>query len=131
MEFVLGYSLLIEHFESAFKDPLFILYIATVIVDIVLGNIKAWMNDDVNSKIGVQGTLKHVGVFTFVIILLPPLTYYLNNSGVAITILGYLVYQYIISIIENLGVMGFKMPDVFEKSFTQLKERDDKNENSE
>ena len=127
MEIFFGYTVLIEHFEEAFKDPLFILYIATVIVDIVLGNIKAWTNDNVNSKIGVQGTLKHVGVFTFVIVLLPPLTYYLNTNAVSITVLGYLVYQYIISIIENLGSMGFKMPDVFEKSFTQLnKDKEEK-----
>ena len=129
----LGYGILIKHFETAFQDPLFILYVAAVVVDVLLGNIKAWSNNDVNSNIGLRGSLKHVGGFTFVIVLLPPLSYYLNNSGVSIGILTYLVYQYIISIIENLAELGFDVPKVFKVKLTQLSENEkgEKNEDSE
>ena len=120
MNFSLGYATLIQHFETAFRDPLFILYVSGVLVDIVLGNIKAWTNGTVDSNVGVKGTLKHLGVFTFVILLLPPLSYYLGNNGVSIGVLGYLVYQYIVSIIENLGGLGFNVPSIFKDKLRQL-----------
>ena len=122
MNFNLGYIVVWQHFETAFRDPLFILYVSGVLVDIVLGNIKAWTNGTVNSNVGVKGTLKHLGVFTFVILLLPPLTYYLGNNGVSMAVLGYLVYQYIVSIIENLGGLGYNVPRVFKDKLTQLGE---------
>ena len=120
MNVSLGYATLIQHFETAFRDPLFVLYVSCVLVDIVLGNIKAWTIGTVDSNVGVKGTLKHLGVFTFVIVLLPPLSYYLGNSGVSIGVLGYLVYQYIISIVENLGGLGFNVPSIFKDKLTQL-----------
>ena len=120
MSFNLGYTMLIKHFETAFRDPLFVLYVSCVLVDIVLGNIKAWTNGTVDSNVGVKGTLKHLGVFTFVIVLLPPLSYYLGNNGVSLGVLAYLVYQYIVSIIENLGGLGFDVPSIFKDKLTQL-----------
>ena len=128
MEIYVGYSTLIMHFESAFKDPLFILYAASVIVDIVLGNVKAWTTNDVASDVGVKGTLKHLGVFTFVILLLPPLTYYLGNNAVSLGVLSYLVYQYLISIVENLGQLGFDVPTVFKQKLRQLNDENEKEE---
>lgn len=128
MEIYIAYSTLIMHFESAFKDPLFVLYTASVIVDIVLGNVRAWTTNDVASDVGVKGTLKHLGVFTFVVLLLPPLTYYLGNNAVSLGVLSYLVYQYIISIIENLGQLGFDVPTVFKQKLRQLDDENDKEE---
>ena len=129
MNFNLGYVTLIQHFETAFRDPLFVLYVSGVLVDIVLGNIKAWTNGTVDSNVGVKGTLKHLGVFTFVIILLPPLSYYLGNSGVSIGVLGYLVYQYIVSIIENLGGLGFNVPTIFKDKLRQLGDNYEEDQN--
>ena len=120
MEIYLAYIELYNQFEIVFKDPLFILYVASVFVDIVLGNVKAWTLNDVDSNVGVRGTLKHVGVFAFVVVLLPPLTYYLGNSAVGIGVLTYLVYQYLISIIENLGALGFNVPTVFKEKLRRL-----------
>ena len=128
MEIYVGYSTLIMHFESAFKDPLFILYTASVIVDIVLGNVKAWTTNDVASDIGVKGTLKHLGVFSFVVLLLPPLSYYLGNNVVSLGVLSYLVYQYLISIVENLGQLGFDVPTVFKQKLRQLNDENEKEE---
>ena len=128
MEIYVGYSTLIMHFESAFKEPLFILYTASVIFDIVLGNVKAWTINDVASDIGVKGTLKHLGVFSFVVLLLPPLSYYLGNNGVSLAVLSYLVYQYIISIVENLGQLGFDVPTVFKQKLRQLNDENEKEE---
>ena len=115
-----AYAELVQHFEVLFTDPLFILYGSSVLVDIVLGNVKAWTNNDVDSNVGVRGTLKHLGVFTFVVVLLPPLTYYLGSSAVGIGVLTYLVYQYLISIVENLGELGFNVPTIFKEKLRRL-----------
>lgn len=124
MDFVLGYSVLIGHFNTLIKDPLFILYVATVISDIVLGNIKAWTNGDVDSHVGLKGTLKHGGIFIFVVVMLPPLTYYLNSNAVSMGILSYLVYQYLISVVENLGQLGYKVPKVFEERLRKIEKKE-------
>ena len=118
--FYVGYVELTRHFEMLFRDPLFILYGSSVFVDIVLGNVKAWSLNDVDSNVGVRGTLKHLGVFTFVVVLLPPLTYYLGNSAVGVGVLTYLVYQYLISIVENLGELGFNVPTIFKEKLRRL-----------
>ena len=120
MFFHVGYAELVRHFEVLFTDPLFILYGSSVLVDIVLGNIKAWTLNDVDSNVGVRGTLKHLGVFTFVVVLLPPLSYYLGNNAVGVGVLTYLVYQYLISIVENLGVLGVDVPYIFKEKLRRL-----------
>ena len=125
----LAYIELVTHFESAFREPLFILYLASAIVDVVLGNIRAWSMNDVDSHVGVRGTMKHLGVFTFVVLLLPPLAYYLGNNAVSLGILTYLVYQYLISIVENLGQLGFDVPTVFKEKLRRLDEDNNEEEN--
>ena len=126
-----AYVELVQHFELLFKDPLFMLYSSAVLVDIVLGKVRAWTNNDVDSHVGVRGTLKHLGVFTFVVVLLPPLTYYLGNSAVGVGVLTYLVYQYLISIVENLGELGFNVPTIFKEKLRRLDVDDVNNKDKE
>ena len=115
-----GFVSLVAHFQLAFKQPVFWLYAASVVVDIILGNTRAWVTDDVNSDVGIKGTVKHFAVFSFVVVLLPPLAYYLGTSAVTVAVTTYLVYQYLISIVENLGLLGFKVPKVFVQSLRVL-----------
>lgn len=102
------------------NNPLVLLYFASLVVDLLLGNIRAWTINDVDSSVGVKGTLKHMGLLTFVVVFLPTLTFYLQSSSVSTAVLGYLTYQYAISIIENLGLLGFKLPAILEESFRRL-----------
>lgn len=115
-----GFVSLVAHFQFAFKQPIFWLYTATVVVDIILGNARAWITDDVHSDVGIKGTVKHFAVFSFVVVLLPPLAYYLGTNAVSVAVTTYLVYQYMISVVENLGLLGFKVPKVFMQSLRVL-----------
>ena len=115
-----GFVNLVAYFQFAFKQPVFWLYVASVVADIILGNARAWITDDVNSDVGIKGTVKHFAVFSFVVVLLPPLAYYLGTSAVSVAITTYLVYQYMISVVENLGMLGFKVPKVFMQSMRVL-----------
>ena len=115
-----GFVSLVAHFQFAFKQPIFWLYVATVVVDIILGNARAWITGDVYSDVGIKGTVKHFAVFSFVVVLLPPLAYYLGTHAVSTAVITYLVYQYLISIIENLGLLGYKVPKVFKDNLRRL-----------
>ena len=116
---------LYAHFQILFDKPLFWLYLAAVAVDISTGNIKAWINDDVDSSVGVKGSLKHLALMTFTFIFLPVLTVYLGDSVLSQGIMVYFTYQYIISIIENLSELGFPLPDDLTKHFRRLKDDGD------
>lgn len=102
------------------RSPIILLYFAAMATDLILGNIRAWITNDVDSDVGTKGTLKHIGIASFVVLFLPILSIYLDTSFVSVSIVGYITYQYALSIIENLGMMGFKMPDIFEKSLRRL-----------
>ena len=114
------------------RNPIILLYFASVITDVILGNIRAWVTHDVDSDVATKGTLKHIGIASFVVLFLPILSLYLDSSFVSVSVVSYITYQYTLSIIENLGMMGFKMPDILEKSLRRLEyEGDDKNNDEE
>lgn len=111
---------IIKHYQIVFDSPIFWLYATAVIVDLILGNVKAFKNGDIDSNVGVRGSLKHAGLASFVILFLPTLSVYLGDSTVSNSIVVYFVYQYAISIIENLGAMGFPLPDSITEKFRRL-----------
>ena len=114
------YDIIIFYKTIAVEHPIILLYFAAVITDIILGNVRAWTTNSVDSDIATRGTVKHLGIMVFVVLFLPVLSLYLDTSLVSVTVVSYITYQYSISIIENLGMMGIKMPDVFEKSLQRL-----------
>lgn len=116
----------VANYMILFKTPIFSLYVGTLITDIFLGNIRAWVNKEVDSSVGVKGSLKHLGLFSFVTIFLPSLSAYTGDLLLSQGVLTYFIYQYVISIIENLGRLGFNLPDSFKQYFHQLQESEDK-----
>lgn len=111
---------IIKHYQIVFNSPIFWLYVSCVIVDLVLGNIKAFRNNDIDSSVGIRGSLKHAGLAAFVILFLPTLSVYLGDNTMSNGIVVYFVYQYVISIIENLGALGFPLPDSITEKFRRL-----------
>ena len=111
---------IIKHYQIVFDSPIFWLYVSCVIVDLVLGNIKAFKSNDIDSDVGIKGSLKHAGLAAFVILFLPTLSVYLGDGTVSDGIVVYFVYQYVISIIENLGAIGFPLPDSITEKFRRL-----------
>ena len=119
MENLLHYA---ANYMFLFKTPLFSLYVGALITDIFLGNIQAWVNKEVDSSVGLKGSLKHLGLLSFVTVFLPSLSVYTGDLLLSQGVLTYFIYQYVISIIENLGHLGFNLPDSFKQYFHQLKE---------
>ena len=129
------------YINNVFNDMVFILYIVTLGVDILTGNIVAMYQRKWNSGTGINGSLRHLALATVMIILLPMITYTTNISGIANGVMLYVIAQYTISILENLSALGLDIAEPFAKYFEflnpdendkkQLNKKGETNEDSE
>lgn len=95
--------------------------VIAVALDYISGIIKAFVNKDLSSKIGLKGLLKKVGVFIIVAlaVLIDKVT---GESGAVRTlVIYYFVANEGLSIVENLGEAGLPIPDVIKKALKSLK----------
>ena len=106
--------------DIVLNDTLFILYIATLGVDILTGNIVAMVQRKWNSSTGINGSLRHLALGSVIFILLPMITFTTNISGIANGALLYVIAQYTMSILENLSALGLDIYEPFAKYFEFL-----------
>ena len=95
--------------------------VIAVALDYISGVIKAFVNKELSSKIGLKGLLKKVGVFVIVAlaVLIDKIT---GESGMVRTlVIYYFVANEGLSIVENLGEAGLPIPDVIKKALKSLK----------
>lgn len=118
-------SIILVEYSNMLDSLSFWLYMALLLTDIITGNIKAWVTEDVDSSVGVAGSLKHLALLGMVIILLPTLSAYMESNALSIVIVNYYSYQYTISIVENLGALGWGIPPQIANKLRRLKEDDD------
>lgn len=95
--------------------------VIAVALDYISGVIKAFVNKELSSKIGVRGLLKKVGVF--VIVALAVLLDKVSGSTGAVRtlVIYYFVANEGLSIVENLGEAGLPIPDVIKRALKSLK----------
>lgn len=95
--------------------------VIAVALDYISGVIKAFVNKELSSKIGLKGLLKKVGVFVIVAlaVLIDKIT---GESGAVRTlVIYYFVANEGLSIVENLSEAGLPIPDVIKKALKSLK----------
>lgn len=95
--------------------------IIAIAIDYISGIIKAFINKELSSKIGVKGLLKKVGVLLIVALatLIDKIT---GETGMVRTlVIYYFVANEGLSVIENLGEAGLPIPDVIKKALKSLK----------
>ena len=98
-----------------------LLFVAALIVDNVLGHVKAIRTRTWTSKVGTNGILRHAAVVTVVFILLPAMSYYMGDNTASNGVLLVIVGVYMVSIMENLTYLGFPLSDKITKYFPQMK----------
>ena len=108
------------YLNNVFNDMVFILYIVTLFVDILTGNIVAMVQRKWNSSTGINGSLRHLALGSVMFILLPMITFTTNINGIANGVLLYVIAQYTISILENLSALGLDIYEPFAKYFEFL-----------
>ena len=108
------------YIDSVLNDTVFVLYLVTLLVDILTGNAVAMYHRKWNSKVGINGTIRHLALLVVMVLLLPMITYVTEISIVANGVMFYVIAQYTISILENLSAMGIDIYDGFGKYFEFL-----------
>ena len=116
------------YLTEVFNDVIFLLYLTSLLIDMLTGNAVAIYQRKWNSKTGINGTIRHLALFLVMGILLPMITFTTNINGIAYGVMFYVIAQYTISILENLSAMGINIAEPFAKYFEFLnpKEKEEK-----
>ena len=103
-------------------DKLFIALVVFLVFDYISGIISAVMSKTLSSKIGFQGILKKL-CFLIVVGVAHILDGVLGTEGTArALVIGFLIANEGISILENLGKIGVPIPEKLMDMLQQLKE---------
>lgn len=108
-------------------NNLFTTFLIVVCFDIILGTLKAFNMDTVNSHINKTGITKHIAIILFVMFMMY-LFEPLNIQEFSNTFILFYIASYLLSIIENITLLGLPVPSWIQKYFTTLKERGNNNE---
>lgn len=107
-------------------DKLFINLCIFVLVDYITGVMSAYKNKKLNSKIGIIGIMKKFCYFLAVIIG-TSLDHVLGTDNISRNLIIYmLIANDGISILENLGKFGIKLPNKIKSSLLELKGEEEK-----
>lgn len=96
-----------------------------ILTDLISGLAKAIKLKTTNSSVGLNGLIRHILVLFIVVIVAVYMP--LFQLGLYVNwILGYFLIQYSISIVENLGEIGFPLPPQLKNVIYKLNETFDK-----
>lgn len=92
------------------NSPYFIGLIVLIILDFVLGTFRSLLAKDLNSSVGLKGLIKHSSVFIIVVIV-SEICYVTGYSEMATAFQLFYVWEYAISIVENLAILNIPLPE--------------------
>ena len=113
-----------------------IVLIAVMLVDYGTGMLNAWLKNELNSRVGILGILKKISYFALIVVGMA-VDYILNSAFVKINInfnignyigiivVVWLIINEIISILENLSLIGIPLPKFLQKIVSHLKDNID------
>ena len=96
-------------FESTSKNDYIFFLLILIILDFLTGNAKAWKWKVSDSSVGLKGIIKHSLTFLFYFLLLAFFTY-VQMEEIGMIFIYLILFNYVLSIIENLAVMGVYIP---------------------
>jgi len=96
-------------FESTSRNDYIFFLLILILVDFITGNAKAWKWKVSDSSVGLKGIIKHSLTFLFYFLLLAFFKY-VKMEDVGMIFIYLILFNYVLSIMENLAVMGIYMP---------------------
>lgn len=96
-------------FESTSRNDYIFFLLILIIIDFLTGNAKAWKWKVSDSSVGLKGIIKHSLTFLFYFLLLAFFTY-VQMEEIGMIFIYLILFNYILSIMENLAVMGVYIP---------------------
>lgn len=115
---------LVNQYYELFNDAYIHAFAGVIVLDILTGMIKAWVNKTLNSTIGRRGLIEHLAVLVLGVTVYP----YLNFIGfeeVAATFIFFFIATYGLSLIENLSEIGVPFPKGLKKRLEKIKDQFD------
>lgn len=115
---------LVNQYYEIFNDAYIHIFAGVIVLDILTGMIKAWVNKTLNSTIGRRGLIEHLIVLVLGVTVYP----YLNFIGfeeVAATFIFFFIATYGLSLIENLSEIGVPFPKGLKKRLEKIKDHFD------
>lgn len=114
----------LSYLEESVKNPLLLTLFITIVFDIIIGTLKAFTKGVINSSISKDGITKHIGIVLLVmlvIIIFKPL----EMENLINTVLLFYIASYILSILENLSLLGIPFPEWLKERFLILRGEND------
>lgn len=96
-------------FESTSRNDYIFFLLILIIIDFLTGNAKAWKWKVSDSSVGSKGIIKHSLTFLFYFLLLAFFTY-VQMEEIGMIFIYLIIFNYVLSIMENLAVMGVYIP---------------------
>ena len=96
-------------FESTSRNDYIFFLIILILIDFLTGNAKAWKWKVSDSSVGLKGIIKHSLTFLFYFLLLAFFKY-VQMEEIGMIFIYLILFNYVLSIMENLAVMGVYIP---------------------
>lgn len=103
-------ELIREYFNQTVDDKVVLILFTLIIVDLLTGILKAVVQRNLNSSIGINGLFKHVTVILLTIVGYPLILFAGLSMVYKDAIILCFVLQYAVSILENTQAMGIRYP---------------------
>lgn len=96
-----------------------------IAIDYITGIIKAYKQNNLTSKIGTDGILKKCAIFLVIIVAnIVDNTMLATGEAFRLIVIMFYISNESLSILENLGALGVKMPSVLAKRIKDLNDDD-------
>lgn len=117
----LDWVILLDALELIFHDSIFWLFLSLVILDFLTGTVKAFTMKDVSSSVGMNGLLKH-SIIVLIVVFMGVVTIVSGYIEIKYIFIFFYIFEYSISIMENLVKIGIPFPEQFSKLLRQWKD---------
>lgn len=104
------------------NSPYFIGLIVLIILDFILGTFRSLIAKDLNSSVGLKGLIKHSSVFIIVVIV-SEICYITKYPEMATAFTLFYIWEYTISIVENLAILNIPLPEWVLDRLTDLERK--------
>ena len=104
------------------NSPYFIGLIVLIILDFILGTFRSLIAKDLNSSVGLKGLIKHSSVFIIVVIV-NEICYFTGYPDMATAFTLFYIWEYAISIVENLAILNIPLPEWILVRLTDLERK--------
>lgn len=98
-----------------------------IVFEIITGLVKAFVSHQLNSSISLNGLAKHTLVILIIVTIYPYLLF-IGFKGIANALVLFVIVSYMISIVENLDVIGVPVPRFVKKRLEKIKDEIDNKE---